>query len=184
MIQPKIATPRLLLRRWSPRDAPRLLIVLEQNLDHLRHWIPEDVYTPVPTGELERRLRSYAADFDAQRAWRFAIFIAESRELIGEVSLFPRSVNGRGPLKDADRVEIGYWLRADATGQGFATEATQALIAACMRIQGVGFAEIRCDSRNESSVAIPRRLGFSLAREEAGSPRQTDMVWRLPLAQA
>lgn len=184
MIPPTIRTARLLLRSWRPSDAPRLRTVLELNLDHLQRWIPEAVYTPVPVTDLEDRLRSYASDFAARRAWRFAMFAGEPGELIGEASLFPRSIRGRGPLEEADRVEIGYWLRADATGHGFATEATQALIAAGMRLSGVKCVEIRCDARNESSAAIPRRLGFSPAPEEAGCPTQTGMVWRLPLAQA
>lgn len=133
---------------------------------------------------MEERLRLYAADFAAQRAWRFGMFIGESGELIGEASVFPRSIHGRGPLEEADRVEIGYWLRADAIGRGFATEATRALIGTGMRLPGIESVEIRCDSRNEPSAAIPRRLGFSLAPESGSSSTQTDMVWRLPLTHA
>jgi ribosomal-protein-serine acetyltransferase len=56
--------------------------------------------------------------------------------------------------------EIGYWLRTDASGHGYMSEAVRLLtdyafdhLAAC-RVM------IRCDARNERSAAIPRRLGF------------------------
>lgn len=180
MVLHDLSTARLRLRRWRRSDASELLPILERNLEHLRHWIPEHVYAPAPVSDLEERLAGYAADFDAARAWRFAMFQAESGDLLGEASLFPRSPEDRVPFGSADRVEIGYWLREDATGRGFASEAVRALIAAASGLPGIGIVEIRCDARNEPSVAIPRRLGFTLAAST--EPAGTGMVWSHKLA--
>jgi RimJ/RimL family protein N-acetyltransferase len=67
------------------------------------------------------------------------------------------------PLADADRVELGYWLDHDVTGQRLATEATAALLDVAEALPHVGRAEIRCETGNEPSRRVPMRLGFTLA---------------------
>lgn len=155
-------TERLVLRRWEMADAKRLLPVLETNVDHLGTWIPAHVAAPAPLGDLERRLAGFAADFAAGRNWRFAMFTADGRELVGEASLFPRSAKGRVEFASADRVEIGYWLSSAATGRGYASEAARAMLDLATALPGIRQAEIRCDARNAPSAAIPRRLGLRL----------------------
>lgn len=88
--------------------------------------------------------------------------------------MFPRSSGARVNVASADRVEIGYWLRSDATGQGYATEAVQSLLMAVERLPGVRSVEIHCDARNRASAAVPHRLGFELLERE---PAASGMVW-------
>ena len=80
------------------------------------------------------------------------------------------------PLTAADRVELGYWLDAAVTGRGLATEATRALFDVAAALPGLSHAEIRCDSANTASAAVPRRLGFHLASVEGH-----DQVWQKSL---
>jgi RimJ/RimL family protein N-acetyltransferase len=133
-------------------------------------------------------LSGFAADFDADRAWRFGMFPPDASAVLGEVSLFPRSATGRVPLADADRVEIGYWLRADWTGRGLVTEAARAVLDVVSDMPRFSQVEIRCDARNEPSAAIPRRLGFELATTVVDSAvRAVDppvhlQVWTLQLS--
>jgi RimJ/RimL family protein N-acetyltransferase len=162
MIPDALSTERLYLRCWSEEDATRLVSVLEANAAHL-HWIPAHVAAPVPLDELEQRLSGFAADFRAGRCWRFGIFSLDQRDVFGEISLFPRSDAGRVQSALADRVEIGYWLRHDVTGRGYATEATLAMVRLVSGMPGMRQVEIRCDPLNEPSAAVPKRLGFRLA---------------------
>ena len=67
------------------------------------------------------------------------------------------------PFDAADRIEIGYWLRADATGQGYATEAARAAVEVALSLPGISRLTIHCDERNAPSAAVPSRLGFHLA---------------------
>jgi RimJ/RimL family protein N-acetyltransferase len=133
-------------------------------------------------------LTGFAADFDADREWRFGLFALDADAVLGEVSLFPRSATGRVPLADADRVEIGYWLRADRTGHGLVTEAARAVLDVVSDMPRFSQVEIRCDARNEASAAIPRRLGFELATTVVDSAvRAVDppvhlQVWTLQLS--
>lgn len=170
-VPPEFRTPRLRLRSWRPTDAESLLPVLHANTAHLGAWIPARVAAPAPLPILRERLHRFADDFAAAREWRYAMFANDGDDPIGELSLFPRDATGRVPLADADRVELGYWLRADATGQGYATEAAQAAVTMLADTARFAHLEIRCDPRNALSAAVPMRLGFVLT---ATAPRDAD----------
>ena len=156
-------TSRLLLRRWHPDDAVQLEPILATNVDHLGPWIPRRVAEPVPLPRLIERLEACVVAFDEGREWRFGIFARHTLELLGEVGLYPRAVRGRVPFENADHIEIGYWLRSDVTGQGFATEASRAMCDLARTLPHMTRIVIRCDERNARSTAIPRRLGFQFA---------------------
>lgn len=173
-----LGTARLLLRPWSPGDAPALLPVLEDNRAHLSPWIPAHVHTPLPVPELAARLGGWAHDFAEGRSFRWAMLARDDGRPLGEASMFPRDASGRIALGDgADRVEVGYWIERAATGRGLVTEAVRALLDVAAALPGIASVEIRCDAANLASAAVPRRLGFALEREEGG-----DQLWRLPLA--
>lgn len=182
-----VRTARLLLRPWCAEDADALLPILEANQAHLGPWIPPRVSTPAPLPELAARLAGFAADFVAAREWRYALLTVDTATVIGEVGLYPRNAEGRVAFAAADRVEVGYWLRADYTGQGYATEATQAALAIARTLPGLVQVEIRCDAENAPSAAVPQRLGFGLAMTQeqpaatSGVPPITLQVWTYPL---
>ena len=158
----ELRTERLVLRPWCAVDAAALHPILLANWTHLGPWIPARVATPVPVGELAVRLSGFEADFAADREWRYGMFAADSRQVLGEIGLYPRSATTRVAYPDADRVELGYWLRADSTGRGYVTEAARALIGVASSLPHIGCIEVRCDVRNVASGAVPRRLGFAL----------------------
>ena len=159
----EIRTERLCLRPWRAQDAEALHPILVANYAHLAPWIPPRVATPAVVPLLAERLASFGAEFDADREWRFAMLTGDEQRLLGEIDLFPRSVAGRVALPDADRAEIGYWIRADETGRGLVTEAVVAVIEVAKRTGRFNHLEIRCDARNAPSAAVPQRLGFRLA---------------------
>lgn len=97
--------------------------------------------------------------FERDEDWGYAMFDDAARELVGGCGLHPRD--------DPTHPEIGYWVRSDRTGRGYATSAARALAAAAFRhlptIEGV---KIRMDQANLASAAVPPKLGFRLEREE------------------
>lgn len=169
-----IQSPRLVLRPWRAADAAALEPVLAANYAHLAPWIPSRIANPEPAAALEIRLQKFADDFDRDNEWRYAI-LDQRGTLLGEISLFPRSGVARVPYPEADRIEIGYWVRHDRTARGVATEGVEAILDVVSRDPRFTAVEIRCDKRNEPSNAIPRKLGFSLAEEDLN-------VWRRPLS--
>jgi RimJ/RimL family protein N-acetyltransferase len=148
------------------------------------------VSEPAPIDVLEQRLAGFRADFDADRSWRFGMFWLDGGETLGELGLFPRAATGRVAFADADRAEIGYWLRADFTGRGIVAEAASAVLAIAAATPKFSQAEIRCDARNAASVAVARRLGFNLTAElgePSASPDSVPVslqVWSLTLERA
>lgn len=186
-IPTSLRTARLLLRPWTPADAQPLQPILAANQAHLGPWIPAHVSAAIPLPELAARLAGFADDFAAGRGFRFAMLTRDGSRLLGEADLFPRTAEGRVPLAEADRVELGYWLDAGATGQGFATEAARALIDLAATLPGVSHVEIRCEAANAPSAAVPRRLGFVLADTVAadsvvsGEAPVALQIWTSPL---
>lgn len=147
-----IDTARLRLRSWRVTDAPVLQAVLGASEAHLRAWTPWVVDGRDPSLGLEDRLAAHAAAFAEDREWVYGLFTPDERSILGACGLYPRI--GAGAL------ELGYWLAADATGRGYATEAAAALVGAAFASPAVARVEIRCDARNAASLALARRLGF------------------------
>ncbi len=187
MAPDSIATERLLIHRWRAEHAPALHEALETSIDHLKPWIPPRVATPASVSALETRLAGFSAEFDAGREWSYAVMRKETGALLGGVSLHPRGPDGRVPFTDADRIEIGYWLRAGATGKGYASEAARGVLDVATSLAGMTCVEIRCNVHNAPSAAIPRRLGFRVAEAHVtpgtipNDEASAMMTWELPL---
>jgi RimJ/RimL family protein N-acetyltransferase len=162
MLPDELRTARLLLRPWRATDAAELQPILAANVAHLSPWIPRRVAEPADVERLEERLAEFSAAFEESREWRYAMFSIDTGAVLGELSLFPRNAAGRVSFDIADEIEIGYWIRADATAQGLVTEAARAARGVALSLPGISRISIRCDERNAASAGIPRRLGFQL----------------------
>jgi len=57
-------------------------------------------------------------------------------------------------------LEIGYWIRVDSIGQGFATEVAAVLTRVGFEHFGLDRVDLSVDPENERSAKIPRKLGF------------------------
>lgn len=170
-----LTTSRLIIRRWGRSDAPALKAAVDSSLDHLRPWLPWAREAPSPLPEVEQRLEGFARDFEEGRDCIYGILCRETGRVLGGTGLHPR--NGPG-----DR-EIGYWLRAGATGQGYITESCAALTSTAFALwPELLTITIMCDPANGRSAAVPARLGFALIgnlpAKEPGPTREFDQVWR------
>lgn len=173
----EIRTARLVIRCKRPSDAPLLKHAVDSSLAHLRQWMPWATHEPSELWEIEARIARFQQEFQTGQDRTYAIFNRDQTEILGGIGLHP--------THRADTLELGYWLRADCVGHGFATEATAALAHAAFAELGAKRLEIRCDPRNVRSARIPERLGFRLERiliadtqTPAGEPRDT-MVWAI-----
>jgi RimJ/RimL family protein N-acetyltransferase len=164
----RIVTPRLVVRCWEPRDAPFLKEAIDSSLDHLRPWMPWARHEPQTLAEKVELLREFRGQFDLGADSVYAIFDSRDERVLGGTGLHPRIGPGR--------LEIGYWIRADAVGHGYATEATAALTRVAFEVADVERVEIHCMPENRVSAAIPRKLGYSLC--EAGD----DLIFALTAA--
>ncbi len=173
----RVETDRLVLRCWSPADAPVLRAALDICDAYLRPWIPFMKEEPRSLEQTALWLRGHRAAFDTGTMFRYAVFDRTEQNLLGENMLMARV--GPGGL------EIGYWTHKDAAGNGFATEATSAMIRVAFDIEKARRVEIMCVPENKASAAIPARLGFGHEATLKKRTVDTDgvsrdlMVWSL-----
>jgi len=173
-------TERLLLRRWSVGDAPALKRALDENVGHLKPWIPWAVAAPGTLEEITARIERWSRDFDDGRNWIWALWGDGGATLLGAIGIYPRDATGRVLIAAADRAEIGYWLSTAATGRGYATEAAREAVEIARALPGITRAEMRCDPANARSIAVPRRLGFR-ETERLVEEGEATVVWSLSL---
>jgi RimJ/RimL family protein N-acetyltransferase len=149
----RIETERLVIRCYDPRDAPLVKEAIDSSLEHLRPWMPWADSEPQTLEEKTELLRGFRSQFDAGENFVHGIFNRDETQLLGGTGLHPRIEPGG--------LEIGYWVCASATRQGFVTESTAALTRAGFEICGADRIEIRIEPRNEVSFGVPRKLGFA-----------------------
>lgn len=150
----RILTPRLELRCWEPSDAPALKGMIDENLEHLRPWMPWIHLEPTGLEEKVALLRKFRARFDLDEDFIYGIFQRATGLILGGTGLHPRQ--GPGAL------EIGYWIDRRHTGQGYATECATALTRVALGLHQVDRVEIRVEPANLASSSVPRKLGYKL----------------------
>ena len=148
----RIETERLVIRCYDPSDAAPLKEAIDSSLDHLRPWMPWAEHEPQTLEEKTALLRGFRSAFDAGENFTYGIFSADESELVGGSGLHPRI--------DPGGLEIGYFIRAGATRQGFVTESTAAVTRVGFEICEADRIEIHVEPRNTASAGVPRKLGF------------------------
>jgi RimJ/RimL family protein N-acetyltransferase len=164
------------LRRCRVDCLQALLAAIAASLAELGQWMPWAQTMPTAEDELAV-LVGAASSFDGGSEWRYLLFELDSGDLVGGAGLHPR-VGPQG-------IEIGYWVRSDRTGRGYATAAAQALTdTAFTHLPEIQRVEIHMDSASAASAAVPRKLGYRLDREETceilvPGDTGTGLVWIL-----
>jgi RimJ/RimL family protein N-acetyltransferase len=173
----RIETPRLVIRCYDPRDAALLKQAVDESLEHLRPWMPWAQYEPTSLADKVQRLRLMRGNFDLDSDYTVGVFNPDETRLLGGAGLHKRHEPGA--------LEIGYWIHAGHTGQGYASEVAAALTQVAFGCLDSHRVEIRCDPNNLASQAVPRKLGYmheaTLQRRETttdGHPRDT-MIWTM-----
>lgn len=135
-------------------------------------WCTQPLTIEARRGFIERA----AAKWAANSTFHWFIFDTDTR-FLGTVSL----MDSVGP----GALEIGYWLRTEATGRGIMSRCAEKVSALALALPGIERVEIRCDAANVRSSAIPRRLGYRMVREvstEPGAPGEcgVEQHWVTP----
>ena len=170
-----IRLEEIVLRRLRPEDAQVTLKAVNENLEHLRPWMPWASGEPRALAQQLEWLESVGRAWEDDREYAYGVFGPDGvSELYGGFGLHRRV----GP----EAIEIGYWLAARHTGKGYARAAARALTEAALALPGIRRVEIHCDEANLRSAAVPKALGYRLDRiEEDGvqAPAETGrgMVW-------
>jgi RimJ/RimL family protein N-acetyltransferase len=147
-----IETERLLLRRFSP----------EEDLDDFAalHSDPEVTrfVLPLSRAESEQRLRKDVREWEERGHGLFAIRDKESGAFLGRTGLKYWPQFGE--------TEVGWILRRDAWGHGYATEAARACVDWGFANLDVPYLTAMIVPENARSIAVAERLGMSRLRED------------------
>jgi ribosomal-protein-alanine N-acetyltransferase len=151
----RLNTERLILRALTPKDAPLLLDFDSRNRRFLAPWEPlrDDLYYTET-----RVLGAIRADTRAAHrgtAFRWHLYLKKDLgRIIGSLSL---SSIVEGAFLSA---LLGYRLDGKQTGQGYMTEAVQAVVEYAFEKMGLHRIEANVMPRNAASRRLLGRLGF------------------------
>jgi ribosomal-protein-serine acetyltransferase len=145
---------RLVLRAPRPSDGDALNAAVIESLAELRPWMPWAMTAPT-LADSEEYVRRSAVKYAAREDLPLLLWQRATGALVGGSGM--HRIDWEVPA-----VEIGYWVRTSQAGQGYITEAVNAITHFAFEVIGAHRVEIRCDERNGRSAAVARRAGFVL----------------------
>jgi RimJ/RimL family protein N-acetyltransferase len=159
------------LRRVRATDAGAIAAAVSASIEYLRPWMPW------ATSAAAERRSQLARVAEADQWWEsgigftYSVVTADGGTVVGEISLHRRVGD--------HTAEIGYWIAASQSGQGYGTAASTALTAAALTLPGITRTEIHCDAANGASAAVARKVGYRLDRIEQREPEAPGESGRL-----
>ncbi|MEH6994255.1 GNAT family N-acetyltransferase [Neobacillus drentensis] len=150
----EFTTERLLIRKPLPGDGKAVYDAMQASLNELKPWMPW-AHTNQSEQDVEANIRDSIAKFVTREDLRLHLFDKETGEFIGSSGL--HRIDWSVP-----KFEIGYWIDTRFSGKGYITEAVEAITKFALNELNAKRVEIRCDSKNTRSRAIPEKLGFPL----------------------
>lgn len=158
----QLETGRLLIRRFSRRDAATLNDAIRVSLPDLNQWLPW-ARTDYESNDANAFIRDSVQAWKEDRAWDYSIrFKDEPLRHVGNISMWTVSKTGK-------IAEIGYWVRSDETSKGVCTEAADALLGEAFGRLGFHKVVMRIAIGNDPSHRVAEKLGFTregVLREE------------------
>ncbi len=143
---------RVIVRPYHQEDAQALYEAVAESRDHLRPWLPfADEHQSVE--ESLDWIIHQEAEWLLREQLPLSVWECASGRFLGGTGIHPHNWEIR-------TFEIGYWLRASATGHGYMTEAARLVTDYLFNELAATRVAIRCDERNTHSAAIARRLGY------------------------
>lgn len=158
-----ILTPNLQIRPRQIGEGPEIAKAVRDSLEHLKPWMP--FAQSAPTDEqMEEHCRKSLAEFIARTNFTFSIYDRAGGNFIG-------STGFHRPNWDIPAFHTGYWIHKRFEGKGLIQESTNAVTRYAFEVFRARRLEIRCDSRNQRSLAIMKKLGF----QQEGVLRNDDL---------
>jgi len=147
----ELVSDRVALRRFTPADLGTF-VAYRSDPDVARY---QSWDAPYPLAEGERMisdLRDLHPD-TAGQWFQFAMILRSTNELIGDCA-------SGTDADDPRQAEIGFTLRPQFQGRGYATEGARALLGYLFGARGKHRVTAGCDPRNAASARVLERLGM------------------------
>ena len=173
----EIASERLVLKATRAGRGAETNAACAESQRELQAWMPW-AREPQTVEQSEAHCRAMHAKWHAREELDFCFYRAADGLLVGKGGL--HTIDWSVP-----KFEIGYWIRTSCTRQGYATEATLALVRLACSL-GARRVEITADAANAPSRRVAERSGFALEgilrqsrRNAAGEVADTCMYARI-----
>ncbi|MBC8376707.1 MAG: GNAT family N-acetyltransferase [FCB group bacterium] len=159
---PEIKLERLMLRGFLPTDAPKIqelagaFEIAEMTLN-----IPH----PYLDGMAETWMNSHQSEFNSGSGVVFAMIELYSGKLVGAVGLTV--------MQRFNRAELGYWVGKPFWGNGYATEASKALLKYGFETLQLNKIHASHMTRNPASGRVMQKIGM----EPEGVLKQHALKW-------
>lgn len=158
-----LTTPRLLLERVAPEHAEEMAAILDD--PRLDTYCAGRAPTATALRERYRRISVLRSD-DGRAVWPTWIVRRRDRgEAVGSVQA----------TVDGDQADVGWVIAVASQGQGYATEAAQALID-WLEDNGVTAIQASIRPDNRASAAVAAHVGLQPTDERVDG----DRIWRKP----
>lgn len=146
---PCIETPRLILRPFLPADAPAVQILAgAREVADTTAAIPH----PYPEGAAETWIAMHPASWEKHQHLTLAVTLKTGALLIGAVGLTF--------AEEHDRADLGYWIGVPFWRNGFATEASSAVVDFGFRVLGLQRVQAHHFARNAASGHVLMKVGM------------------------
>ncbi len=145
----QLQTARLLLRPSTEADAQAVFSRYGQDplVCRFLTWKPH-----ASVDSVRDYLCRLTHDNREGRSAGYLIFARDGGQLLGSI----------GGAVDGSRMQFGYCLARDAWGQGFATEAARAFVAAALEQPAIWRIQAYCDLENPASARVLEKAGLVL----------------------
>lgn len=164
----RIEAGRICLRPYRAGDGPWFYAMSQRNRAHLSRYESDNVVLEADSPEkAESLVRELAAEWAAQRFLFLGAFERATGEFVAQVFVGPAG----GDLPD---YEIGFFADVDHEGQGFVTEAVQAVLYVLFGHVGARRVQLHCDDTNARSRRVAERCGFVLEEHIPEDKRLAD----------
>lgn len=149
-----LQSPRLTLRANRAGAGAAINAAVVESHEELKPWMPW-AREAMTVEESEAHCRQMQARWQAREEIDFCFHRRADGHLVGKGGL--HTIDWSLP-----KFEIGYWIRTGCAGQGYATEATLAMVGLAQGVLGARRIEITSDARNAGSRRVAEKAGFTL----------------------
>lgn len=150
-----IETDRLLIRCPQAGDGLAFYEAISESRKHLAAWLSWADMPDFSPKRAEASLLHNRERFLKGEYLEMLIFLKESGTLIGGSGL-------HDPVWNVPKFKIGYWQHVAYGGQGYMTEAVNAIAQLAFGQLGAKRLHLECFPHNERSIALALRCGFQL----------------------
>ena len=147
MLSPRLETERLILRRYNESDINAFYEILHD--DRLHKYIP---FPDLTFEEELEYIRNCMKDVETDRCERWSIVLKETNETLGNISV-------NTVVKKHNYCDVGYVIRYDYWGNGYASEALKA-VSDYLLDSGYHLVECTCNEFNTQSSRVMEKAGF------------------------